>query len=403
MTLKKKLLLLAGLLGVAVLLGLALRPTPVPTTAVKVMRGPFTEYVEEEGFTDLRHSFAVAAPIGGYLHRVELEEGDRVEEGQVLFRLEPNPVPGLDRRTLEEARARAGAAEARLGRAAAELEARRSEAVYADRDYERHAELYRSRAIPVSELDRRRDLRDRARSAERAATAAVETARYEVEQARVVLEVGQGQRSGDGASEPVAVHAPIGGVVLARHRRDEGPVAAGERILEIGDLARLEVRVDLLSMDAVRVAPGMRVLLTRWGGEQDLEGRVRRVDPAGYERISALGVEEQRVPVRIDLTGDPAAWERLGTGYRVEARFVLWQEDDIIQIPGSSVFRRDDGEAAFVVENGRARIRSIETGRRSGIWTQVLGGLEPSEIVIAHPADRIGDGTRVRPELREYR
>ncbi len=400
---KKKILLIPAAVLIIGSLVYALRPAAVPATAVRVERGPFTEYVDEEGYTTLRNPYVVSAPVTGYLRRVMLEEGDAVEAGQVLFELEPSPAPALDARSMEEARARVNAAEARLRAVEAEAEARQLERQFAEKEFGRTESLYRRDAVPAAQLESWRDRRDRARSAERAARNSVETARFEVAQARTALDVSQGQRTDTTDSALIRVQSPLDGVVLGRLRRDEGPVQGGEPVMEIGDLSLLEVRVDLLSMDAVRVRPGMDVILTRWGGDADLAATVRRVEPAGFERISALGVEEQRVPVRIDFSDDRADWERLGTGYRVEARFILWHEDDALRIPAGALFHKDGRASVFVVESNRARLRPVETDRRSGIWLRVASGLEAGETVIAHPADRIEDGTRIRPELREYR
>jgi HlyD family secretion protein len=180
-------------------------------------------------------------------------------------------------------------------------------------------------------------------------------------------------------------------------------VQSGEAVLELGDLDRLEVKVELLSMDAVRVRPGMRVVLERWGGGDDLEGRVRLVEPAGFEKISALGVEEQRVPVWVEIVTPRDRWNRLGEGYRVEARFILWEGEDIIQIPTSALFRDEDRWAVFVVEQDRARLRQVEVGLRSGLWSQITAGLEPDEIIVTHPGDRVKDGGRIQVDLRPYR
>ena len=400
---KKKILIIPVAVLVVALLVYALRPGPVPATTVRVERGSFTEFVEEEGYTTLRNPYVVSAPVSGFLRRVTLEEGDNVEAEQVLFELEPSPAPALDARSMEEARARVNAAEARLRTVEAEAEARELERQFAEKEFGRTEALYRRDAVPASQLESWRDRRDRARSAERAARNAVETARFEVAKARTALDVAQGQRTDSPESPRIRVRSPLDGVVLARLRRDEGPVQAGEAVLEIGDLSLLEVRVDLLSMDAVRVRPGMDVILTRWGGDRDLAAKVRRVEPAGFERISALGVEEQRVPVRIDFTEDRPEWEKLGTGYRVEARFILRHDDDALRIPAGALFRKDGDSSVFVVGDNRARLRPVQTDRRSGIWLRVVSGLEAGEKVIAHPADRIQDGTRIRPEMREYR
>lgn len=399
---KRKIVL--GLIGAAILAALvtALWPAPIPVSAIVAERNHFTEYVEEEGRTDLREPYTMTAPIGGYLRRITLEAGDDISAGDVLFELEPIPAPALDARTREQARETMGAARARMEAAEAKLEARKTEAEYAAKEFERAETLFERNLISSAEYDRARTDRDRTRSAERAARNAHETATYEWRNAQAVLDIEEGRRAPEDA--PVLrVRAPITGKVLARHRWDEGPVQAGEPLLELGDLTQLEVRVDLLSMDAVRVEEGMKVVLTRWGGDRDLPAQVRRVEPKGFMRVSALGVEEQRVPVLVVLDAPREDWARLGNGYRVEARFILWEGDDVLQIPVSALFRHEDEWSVFVVEDSRAVRRRIEAGRRSGLWTQVLSGLEADETVIIHPGDHIEDGVRVEVEIRPYR
>ncbi len=399
---QRKIFLAVAVVAGGVILALALRPAPVPVSGIVVERSRFTDYVEEEGRTTLRDPFVVSSPIGGYLQRVRLEVGDEVSAGDLLFRLEPAPAPALDPRAREQAAEAAGVARARLEGARSEWEIRGAEARHAEIEFERYGVLRTRGAVSQSEFDRIRTERDRALSAERAAARAVEAARFELRNARALLEVSEGRRVGE--EDPVLeARSPESGRVLARHRWQEGVIPAGESILEIGDLEQLEVTVDLLSMDAVRVEEGMRVLLTRWGGERDLEARVRRVEPSGFMRISALGVEEQRVPVRIVLESPREDWVRLGTDYRVEARFVLWDEDDVLQVPSSALVRHDDRWSVFVVANGRAVRRAVETGRRSGLWSQIISGLEPGETVIGRPGDRVEEGVRVNVEIRPYR
>lgn len=398
----QKFLVAAGLILVAVLLVWALLPSPVPVTVIPAERGSFEEYVEEEGKTVVREPYQIAAPIGGFLQRVELEAGDPVTAGAVLFRLEAAPVPGLDRRALRQAEEMVRAAEARIRTAKGELDAREAERRQAERELARAEQLRKEAIISEADYDSAQDNLARAMAIEAAAAANVEAVRFEAERARTVLEVAQGTRA-DADSGRVEVRAPIDGVILRRHRESAGPVQAGEPILDIGDLAGLEVQVNLLSMDAVRLREGMRVELTRWGGGRDLTGRVRRVDPAGFTRISALGVEEQRVPVFIALDETRAVREELGDGYRVEARFILWEGEDILRVPSSALFRADHGWAVYVVEGSRAKQRAVEPGRRSGIWTQIVSGLADGEPVIAHPGDELTAGTRVEPEFRRYR
>lgn len=395
-TLRKILIGLAALLGLAVLVW-AMRPAPVPVTAVSVERGPLAETVEEEGRTHLRDTYIVSAPIGGYLHRVVLEPGDRIAAGDTVFELEPPPAPALDARTREQARETLAAAQARLEAARAERGNREADLALAESELRRIRELHERSLVAESELERAESAASRARSALAAARASVEAAGYEVANARAVLDIAEGERSGEGGPL-LSVAAPVGGVVLTRERCCEGVIQAGAPVLEIGRLEELEVRVDLLSMDAVRVAAGTRVIIEGWGGDAPLEGRVRRVEPAGFMRISALGVEEQRVPVLVEITSPREQWQELGVGFRVEARFVLWEGEAILQIPTSALFRVDNSWRVFVVEDGRVHLRSVEIGRRSGLHAQVVSGLQAGERVVAHPGDQLGDGVRISVE-----
>ncbi|ANB02179.1 efflux RND transporter periplasmic adaptor subunit [Ectothiorhodospira sp. BSL-9] len=397
MTWKKKLLIGLVAATLLLLLTLALMPSPIPVSTSQVQQGYFAEVVEDEGRTRLREPFTVTAPIHGYLRRVTLEPGDAVLAGMPLFQMEPVPAPALDPRAREQAREAVFVAGARLEAARAEQEARATQYTLAQVEYERAEHLHQRDLVSSEERDRRRAQRDATRAAERAARHAVEVARFELASARLPLEIADGQRSGEEIAA-ITLEAPIDGIITRRHRRDEGPIQAGEAVLELGNLDDLEVQVDLLSLEAVRVRPGMRVVLERWGGGDELEARVRRVEPAGFEKVSALGVEEQRVWVWSRITSPREAWEHLGDGYRVEARFVLWEGDEVVHIPTSALFRDQDRWAVFVVEEGRARLRSVETGRRSGLRTQIESGLEPGEWVITHPGERVGDGVRVESQ-----
>ncbi len=397
MSRKKKIItVLAGLVLLGIV-GAALIPSPVPVSAVRVEKGYFAEYVEDEGYTWLRFTYAIAAPVQGYLHRVDLEAGDKVMAGDVLFSMEPLPAPGLDLRALRQAGESLEAAGARLEAARAEHEGRLNELEYARREADRHAELFEREIIPISVLDRvQRDL-NIAQAAERAAHSAVEAAWYEKENARAVVETAQGARLG--LKQKLEIRSPVQGVILRRQRYQEGSVPAGTGILEIGNLDELEVRVDLLTVDAIRVRPGMRVMFMRWGGEKEIFGRVRLVEPAGFREISALGVDEQRVAVLVEIVSPREDWAHLGKEYRVEARFILWEEDDVMHIPTSALFRENHVWKVFVVEDGRAVIREVETGRRSGLRTKIISGLEPGETVIIHPGERVTENIRVDVQL----
>ncbi len=401
MKLRKKFLWGLVILLMAGALVWALWPAPVPVSATPVRAAPFVEVVEEEGRTRLRDSFTVTAPIAGFLQRVALEAGDPVELGQVVFRLEPLPAPALDARSLEQARENLSASRARLESARANLETEEAEAAFAESEFQRYQQLRERELVSATDMERVRSVRDRQRSAVRAAEHAVEVARFEVQSARAVLDIASGQRpeGPEGERTLLDVHSPTAGLVLRRHRCCEGAINPGDPVLDVGDLADLEVQVDLLSMDAVRVRSGMRVNITGWGGDEMLDARVRRVEPAGFTRVSALGVDEQRVPVIVDFVDVARAAEQLGVEFRVEAEFVLWEGEEVVQIPTSALFRSDGRWTVFVVDGGRAQQRQVEVGRRSGMVTQILDGLTPGEIVVTHPGDRIRDGVRVEPQL----
>ncbi|SFT64418.1 efflux RND transporter periplasmic adaptor subunit [Halomonas saccharevitans] len=384
---------LAALIALGLLIW-ALRPMPVRVNTVTVQSAPFVDSVNEEGRTRLRDTWHVTAPITGYLRRVMLEVGDAVEQGQVLFRLEPSPAPALDARSREQAEDALQAARARFHAAEANLETARAERRFAEAEYRRYQRLHQRNLVSTADLEHRESLRDRQRALERAAASSVEAASFEVESARAVLAVTSGQRSG--TEQPMLeVAAPVTGVVLERFRCCEGAVEAGQPIVEIGRLADMEILVDLLSMDAVRLKSGMDVRITGWGGAP-LSGSVRRIEPAGFTRVSALGVDEQRVPVVIDFAeGTDAAAQGLGTGFRVEVEFLIWQADDVLQVPTSALFRDDGRWAAFAVEDGRARLRHLKIGRQSGLASQVLEGLEAGERIVTHPGDALTDGAAV--------
>lgn len=389
-------------ISVFALLVYALLPTPIPVSTHVVTQGYFAEYVEEEGRTRLRDSYTVSTPISGWLRRVELEAGDSVSEGDVLFQLEALPAPALDARAREQARETMSAARSRLESAEAQLELVRTQLKLAESELVRAESLHQQRLIPEDSYDRTRSQRDAARTAVNAAEHSVDVARFEMESAKAVLEVADGKRSADDQPS-LDVPAPISGTIMQRFRCCEGAVNAGEPILEIGSLDALEIQVDMLSMDAVRVREGMRVLIERWGGDKVLEGQVRRVEPAGFMRVSALGVEEQRVPVLVEILSPRDTWSSLGVGFRVETRFILWESDAVLQLPTSALFRSNDHWSVFVVEDERAALREVVPGRRSGLYTAVNDGLQQGEQVITHPGDRIRHGSHVIAEPDEMR
>ncbi len=390
----------------------ALAPRPVPVELAEVTRGPLEVTVDEEGETRVRDRYMVSAPLPGRVLRIELEPGDPVVAGEtVLATFQPADPALLDARSRAEADARVRAAQAALGQARAERERLAAEAAYAAAEAERVRRLAAEKIVASDRLESAETAARAAAEAEAGAVHAVEAARQELERARAALiETGgeaapAGGVSGGPASRPprgaLVLRSPIDGVVLRRFHESEAVVPAGEPLLEVGDPARLEIVSDLLSTDAVQVSPGDPVRIEQWGGGEVLAGgvlagTVRRVEPSGFTKISALGVEEQRVNVVIDFADPRAAWERLGDGYRVEVRIVVWQDPDALRVPTSALFRGPEGEwAAFVAEDGRAVRRTLQLGRRGALDAEVVSGLEEGERVIVHPGDAVAEGVEI--------
>ncbi|MDH3872305.1 MAG: HlyD family efflux transporter periplasmic adaptor subunit [Gammaproteobacteria bacterium] len=387
-----------GLIALAIALLVALawgfRPRPVPVEVAAVERGPLRIMVEEEGQTRVKDRYVISAPVAGYLQRIELDVGDNVSEGQTLALLEPLRPEVLDPRSQARAEAQVAAAEAALKGADEAVTAARAEARYARSEYTRTQKLRADALISQDALEQAENHNRQASAALRSAEFAVDVARFELEAARTSLSYSLTE-NGETGLPAVKLRAPVDSRVLRIDHESEGVVSTAQDLLEIGDPAALEVAVDVLSADAVRIQPESRVIFRRWGGDQTLEGVVRTIEPVGFTKISALGVEEQRVWVIADLTSPRDMWLTLGDGYRVEANFILWEAGDVLQLPANALFRHADGWAVFSVENGRARRREIETGQRNGLVAEVLAGLDAGARVILHPDDRIEDGIRV--------
>ncbi len=389
---RKRMVLVIGavLLAAAVLYGFL--PGPVLVERVEVTRGPLEVTVDEEGQTRVQDRFVVSAPVPGYARRLPWAVGDAVQQGDVLLRLEPTRAPSLDARSRARAQAAVAAARARLQAAEEEVEAAGAAAELALRELDRLTLLYEAGHASQQALDQALAARRQAQARLRSATFAVDVARFDVEAAQTALRYA-GREPADG--DVIDVRAPVDGVILAVHRKSEGVVQPGQPLVEVGDPRALEVVVEVLSVDAVRLGSGTRVRFDRWGGEAPLEGRVRVVEPVGLTRVSALGVEEQRVRVIADLTSPPERWQRLGDGYRVEAQFILWEGSDVVRVPSSALFREGDGWAVFVAEDDEAVLRRVEVGHQAGLQAEILSGLEVGEYVIPHPDADLQDGTPI--------
>jgi len=384
-------------LAIAVALALAFRPEPLAVETATVSRGPLVVAVDGEGVTRAREVYVVAAPIAGRLLRVDLEVGDAVAGGEtIVARILPTAPSLLDLRTREERRAAVHAAEAALRLAAAERDRAAAEVDYARTEYARAQRLIAQEAVSPAALDRARLGLRTAEAALARAEAEQEVRRFELDNARAqLLEPGAEVRDSEACC--VAVPAPADGVVLAVVQESESVVAAGAPLVEIGDPRDLEVVVDVLSRDAVRLAPGARVIFENWGGQGPLDGRVRRIEPAAFTEISALGIEEQRVNVVVDFTGPPARWARLGHGFRLDARLVVSAAEDVPRVPVTALVRGDDGGwQAFRIVEGRVRVGAVAIGRRNDEQAEVRSGLVAGDVVVRFPSARIADGVRVR-------
>ena len=385
---------LVGVLIVGGLVAVALWPQTTAVTVETVVRGPLTVTIDEDGRTRVRDRFVVTSPVPGEVLRIGLEPGDRVERGRtVLAVVRPAEPTPLDARTRAELDASLAGAEAAHGRAVAEERRAQTSLDMLEKQVHRTEALAAAGAVATETLEMQQaDLRAAA-DAVRAAGFAVAQASQEVEAVRARLGAGSAR-----AGRPLSILAPVDGVVLARHVESQRVVAPGEPLLELGDPAAIEIVADLLSVDAVRVQPGTRVLIDQWGGDETLNGRVRRVDPSGFTKVSALGVEEQRVNVIIDLQDPPPSARALGDGFRVEVRVVMWDDPAVLQVPLSTLFRIGSDWAVYAVEDGRAVLHRVTLGQRSARAAQVLAGVDEGAVLVAYPPDTLTDGARVRVE-----
>ncbi|MFQ5956059.1 MAG: efflux RND transporter periplasmic adaptor subunit [Kiloniellales bacterium] len=373
-------------------------PQPVPVDLGAVSRGTLRVTVDDEGRSRVKDVYVVSAPVAGRALRIESKVGDEVIAGEtVLATIQEAQPTFLDARSMRQAEAEVKAAEAARTLAEAELVRTRAELDFARTELNRAEALAARNNISQRALDHARLEVKTREAAVAVAQAALRVKRFELETARASLidPSEAAEPPGQTRRRWVEVRAPTSGRVLRILHESEGVVTAGAPLVEIGDPRQLEVVVDLLSTDAVKVKEGAEVVIEDWGGGEVLAGRVRRVEPYGFTKVSALGIEEQRVNVIIDFTDPPAKWRPLGHGYRVETAIVVWRQADVLKLPVSALFRDRDSWSVFVVSEGRARLRRIAIGRNNGIEAQVLEGLLEGEQVVLHPSDRVTDGARI--------
>jgi len=382
------------LVAIAVALGIAygFMPRPVPADVVRVSRGLLVVTVEEEGKTRVKERYTVTSPVEGFLRRIDLDVGDRVKKGQTVAVVEPPRSSVQDPRTLAEYRAALSMAEAALKGAKERQRAVEAEREYAAKKLERTKRLFERGVVSSDEMDHVRSNAERAEAELKAAKAAILAARFDLEKARATVTFSAAR----GGERTLELRSPVDGRVLKLHRESEGAVMPRDPLVDIGDPGKLEVVTEVLSADAVRIKKGATVFFERWGGREPLSGRVTTIEPAGFTKVSSLGVEEQRVNVIAEITAMPEEARKMGDGYRVDAKFVIWKGKSVLKVPVSALFRHGDGWAVFVVKNGRARRRALKVGHMNGLFAEVISGLKEGETVIAHPDDDIDDGVRMR-------
>ncbi|MDX5403478.1 MAG: HlyD family efflux transporter periplasmic adaptor subunit [Rhodobacterales bacterium] len=392
-------MILAAVVGLALIGALiwALLPQPVAVDLVDARIAPMAVTVTAEGITRIRDPWQVTAPVTGNTTRSPVEVGDAVVAAETVVAViqpaEPAFLDARARRLAEaavvEAEAAVRLAEAQLSRAAVELQ-------HFEAEYDRNRTLADHGTVSVTMLENSAQAAASARAAEQAAQAELELTRATLDRARAQL---LGPESRDPAQAPddccIRITAPVSGTVLEVADLNARLVQAGSPLLSIGNLDDLEIEVDLLSADTIGIAPGTRAHVERWGGEGVIDARVRRVDPSAFTRVSALGIEEQRVRLTLDILTPPEARAGLGDRYRVYVRLVVWADPAVLQVPRSALFRQDGQWAVFVAQEGRAAMQIVETGRMTADWVQILTGISEGQAVVAYPGARVAEGVRL--------
>lgn len=389
--------IVAALVGLAVvaLLAWAIWPKPVPVDIAAIATGPLEVTVEDEGITRIREVYTVSAPIGGKMQRAPREVGDEVTaQKTVVAVIEPTDPSYLDVRTQRVNEAAVQAAKAAVDLAEAQIKQAKSQLEFAQSDLRRAEELAASHTVSARALEKAKLDVTSAEAALASAVATLEVRRRELESARASM-IQPGEPTARSANCCIEVRSPVDGRVLKIIAESEQVVQPGAPLVELGDPRDLEIVVEFLSRDAVRIPPDASAYIESWGGDTTLHARVKRVEPTGFTKVSALGIEEQRVKVVLDFTEPSNAWRQLGHGYRIIARVVVWRGSDLVLVPLGALFRQGESWAVFVVVDGHAQRRLVKIGERNLHAARVLDGLKPGEQVILHPSDRVADGVRI--------
>jgi len=380
-------------LGIIALVAWGLTPKPIEVETAVLARGPLTVRVSEEGKTRIRNRYIVAAPVAGMMRRVALKPGDEVKASATLLTtIEPMATPLLDPRARTQAEAVVSMKKSARKQAAQTLEAQQAASKMAEADRDRIRAIQRAGTVSDSDRDRAEGDASIKAAEVRATEFAMQVLDYEIAQAQAALERPDASTAGN----LVEVKSPVSGRVLKVMQESEMVVNPGLPILEVGDPADLEIEAEILSRDAVTIHPGDAVSVEQWGGETPLNGRVRRVEPAGFTKISALGVEEQRVIVLSDLIDPPPAAKSLGDRFRVEVRVSVWHSDDVPVIPSGALFREGNAWKTYLDQGGKAKLVTVMVGHTDGRLTEVLSGLSAGDEVLLHPPDTVKAGSSIR-------
>lgn len=373
----------------------ALWPQPVPVDVHVISRGPMEVTVEDEGISRVRNVYTVSAPLLGKLRRSRLRVGDAViREQTIVASLEPVDPSLLDLRSLQVQDAAIEAARAAVELADAQMRQAKSQLEFARSELQRSESLIARQAVTERAYQQARLTVDTAEAALASAAATLDLRRHEFEQAQALrLQPGESALRRNPCC--IELRAPESGRVLRLGIESEQVVQPGQLLLEIGNTEDLEIAVDLVSRDALRVVEGGSARIENWGGNGPLAARVARIEPSGFTKVSALGIEEQRVKVVLDLLEPRDRFQRLGHGFRVIVRISVWRGEDVIAIPIGGLFRHGNRWATYVVEQGHARLRVLEIGERNLREAQILSGLVPGEQIVLHPSDRLADGARI--------
>jgi len=383
----KRLFGLAVVLGMVGLIAWTLRPKPLVVETGLAARGRMQVTIDEDGQTRAHDRFTLAAPIAGRLSRIRLHEGDAVTPQTIIATISPLPI---DAREVARTKAEIESLEALRKEALQYVERAEADHEQTQRDVARYTDLQRQDVVPRQTLEQAQTAEKRAAKEVAGARFKVQSAEAEIARARAgLISIEETQEK---SARIVELRSPVVSRILRILEPSEHVVTAGTPVVSLSNPSKIEIVIDLLSTDAVKVKPGAAVSIEGWGGSKALRARVRMVEPYGFTKVSALGIEEQRVNVIADFLDPPVG---LGDGYRIEARIVIWESPDVLIAPGSALFRDGDRWSVFVVEGGRARRKSVEVGHRTALETEIIRGLYPGEVVILHPPNDLKEGAAV--------